>query len=356
MNLAAFLVLLAVTAAWALVPLLPAIRELLAPTDIDPLRMVGRDNADVSRFARHFRDYMLGNLQRLPPDAAIGDYFGRLPDGTHFVRVSRLATVLDRGAVPDGSHDRVVILEQDITLQGAERFRLEVWGRGHLTGGPGAEYRAILGEHSVQLGPASVVWRWIHAADHLTVGDGCALFGRTSSDTAIRLGRDVGFERLGAPKVLVGDRADVAPPAMPGELVPCEVPAEAAVRGDHHRIDGDLTLPPHSVWRGNLVVTGTLRIGRGAVVQGSVKAHGDLEVEAGGMITGSAVGRRDIRLGTSGWIRGPVIAEQGIQLGVGSTVGGGDPLTTVSGRTVVLEAGVAVSGHVLASEGGRTEP
>ncbi|MEK7381599.1 MAG: hypothetical protein AAB075_11355 [Gemmatimonadota bacterium] len=199
MNLLGFAALLGVTLAWTALPLIPALRELWAPSDVDPLRMVGRDNTDISRFARNFREYMQRNLERLPPDAAVGDYFGRLPDGTHFVRVSRLLGVLDRGAVPDGSHDRVVILEQDVELNGHERFRLELWARGNLRGGPGAEYRAILGEGTVSLAAESVVWRWVHSNGLLRVKDGCALFGRTSSDTSVWLGRDVGFERVAHP-------------------------------------------------------------------------------------------------------------------------------------------------------------
>lgn len=55
MSLLGALGLLLVTLAWAALPLLPAIRELLRPTDVEPLTMVGRDNADIGRFARHFR-------------------------------------------------------------------------------------------------------------------------------------------------------------------------------------------------------------------------------------------------------------------------------------------------------------
>ncbi len=355
MNLLGFAALLGVTLAWTALPLIPALRELWAPSDVDPLRMVGRDNTDISRFARNFREYMQRNLERLPPDAAVGDYFGRLPDGTHFVRVSRLLGVLDRGAVPDGSHDRVVILEQDVELNGHERFRLELWARGNLRGGPGAEYRAILGEGTVSLAAESVVWRWVHSNGLLRVKDGCALFGRTSSDTSVWLGRDVGFERVGAPWIVAGERAAPAAAEIPTDLIPFQPPAEAEVRGDHLRVEGDLTLPPRSVWHGNLVVTGTLRVGVGSVVRGSVKAHESVEIEAGGRVTGSVVSRRGVRTAESVWLHGPVIAEGEIILGPGSTVGSPEHPTTVSGESVVLALEAAVCGHLLAVRGGRTE-
>ena len=355
MNLLGFAALLGATVAWVALPLIPALRELLSPSDVDPLRMVGRDNADISRFARHFREYMKGNLERLPPDAGVGDYFGRLPDGTHFVRVSRLPNVLDRGAVPDGSHDRVVILEQAVELGGHERFRLEVWARSVLAGGPGAEYRAILGDGAVTLGTESVIWRWVHSTGLLRVRDGCALFGRSSSETGIRLGRDVGFERMGAPWIVAGERAAPPPPALPANLVPFEPPTGAAVRGDHLRVEGNLILPPGCVWDGNLVVTGSLRIGRGSVVRGSVKAHEGIELGAGGIVAGSLVCRNEILVGEGAWVHGPVIAEAEIVLGPGASVGSLEHPTTLSGHSVVLSPEAAVFGHILAAGGGRTE-
>lgn len=354
MNLPGFAALLGVTIVWVALPLLPALRELLSPSDVDPLRMVGRDNADISRFARHFREYMQGNLDRLPPDTGVGDYFGRLPDGTHFVRVSRLPNVLDRGAVPDGSHDRVVILEQPVDLAGHERFRLEVWARSVLNGGPGAEYRAILGEGPVRLGTESVVWRWVHTTGLLRAGDGCALFGRTSSETGIRLGRDVGFERIGAPWIVAGEREAPSPPIIPSDLVPFEPPPEASVRGDHLRVEGNLIMPPGCIWDGNLVVTGTLRIGKGSVVRGSVKAHEGIEVGAGGAVAGSVVGRLGVLVGDGAWVHGPLIAETEIVLGPDAWVGSAAHPTTVSGQSVVLHSGAAAFGHVLAAHGGRT--
>ena len=71
MNLLAFLVLMVLTAVWLVLPLVPALREFFRPTDIEPLTMVGRDNADIARFARNFREYLKGQLAQLQgePDA-----------------------------------------------------------------------------------------------------------------------------------------------------------------------------------------------------------------------------------------------------------------------------------------------
>jgi len=62
MNLFAFALLLAFAAVWLVLPLVPALREFFRPTDVEPLTMVGRDNADIARFARNFREYLQGQL------------------------------------------------------------------------------------------------------------------------------------------------------------------------------------------------------------------------------------------------------------------------------------------------------
>ncbi len=348
--------LVLLTMSWAALPLLPAIRELYNPTDVEPLRMVGRDNADISRFARGFREYIEASLRRLPPGAVRGDYFGRLPDGTHFVRVAQLPSVLAKGAVPDGSHDRVVVLEQAVTLTGDERFRLEVFARKDLTGGRGAEYRAILGDGDVKLGPQSVIWRWIHARGTVQVGDASALFGRTSSDTRISLGKDVGFERMGAPRIVVGDAPFPTSRVDHQDYTPFEAPESAEQHGDHLRIPADVEIGEGVVVEGHLVIAGKVHLGRGARVRGSLKAHGDVSLGPGAVVTGALVSGGSIVSGEGAWVKGPIIAEQQITLGPRVGVGHPDNQTTVSGRSVVLSPGAGVAGHIITIEGGHTTP
>jgi predicted acyltransferase (DUF342 family) len=354
MSVLLLVALVLFTMSWAMLPLLPAIRELYNPTDVEPLRMVGRDNADISRFARGFRDYIEASLRRLPPGTGGGDYFGRLPDGTHFVRVAQLPGVLMEGAVPDGSHDRVVVLEQPVTLPGDERFRLEVFARKDLTGGIGAEYRAILGDGDVRLGAQSVVWRWIHARGTVYAGDACALFGRTSSDTRISLGKDVGFERMGAPRIITGDEPFPTAPPDHAAYVQFTPPESAEQHGDHLRVAIDLEIGEGVVVEGHLVVAGRLHLGRGARVRGSIKAHGDVSLGPGAVVMGALVSGRSIVAGEGAWIKGPLIAEEQITLGPLVGVGDPDNQTTVSGRSVVLSRGAGVAGHIITSEGGHT--
>jgi cytoskeletal protein CcmA (bactofilin family) len=339
---------------WVALPLVPALREFFQPTDVEPLSMVSRDNADISRFARHFREYLDGHLARLPGEVA-PDGVLQLPDGAEVVRVSQPPDMMPVRSLPAGSGHRIVLLDGAAELDGGEMFRLEVRAMEEFAGGSGATYRALLGERSVSLGIRSRVMRWVHGVGALTVGDQSHLYGRSSSDQQIRLGRGVGFDRLGAPVIAVGSGAAAPMPSLPGQMLPFEVPEKKARRlGDILRVQGDLTIPAGTLVEGNLVVAGALRLEAATRVRGSVKAHGRIVLASGVVIEGSLVSREEIEIGDHGWIRGPVISEEALHVGPETTIGRLDLPSTASGRTVSLADGAAVCGQVVTQEGGQT--
>ena len=140
MNILAFSILLVFATAWIILPLVPALRELFRPTDVEPLTMVGRDNADIARFARNFRDYLQGQLAAL--DTAVdarGEQTGKLPDNTPFMHLARVPNEISRTTMPPGATGRLLVLDQSTVLDGGEQFRLEVWSREDFIGGPGGD-------------------------------------------------------------------------------------------------------------------------------------------------------------------------------------------------------------------------
>jgi hypothetical protein len=346
--------LVLVTLLWAALPLIPAIRELLRPTDVEPLAMSGRDNADIGRFARHFREWVAATM------AAPGD--GRL---LHLPARHELEPLR---ALPLSSRDQVVVLDHAAELDGGEAFNQELWARAEFAGGPGATYRAILGERSVSLGPRSHVLRWLHSVGVLTIGDESHLYGRTSSERAIRLGKLIGFDRLGAPVISVGAAEPRPMPPLPEGLTKLELgdPHDSRLTthdflrrarriGGQVRIDANTEVPAGFLIEGDLVVSGDLRLGPGTWVKGSVKAHGRLELAQGVVVDGSLVSRGDLTVGPGSWVRGPIISESALHLGTGVTVADPATPTTVSGRTAVLSSGVVVCGHVVTEAGGQTD-
>lgn len=347
-----FLGLLALALAWFLLPLLPALRELVRPTDVLPLKVVDRSSGYVAFFARNFRRYLERQVLGLPLEARAGDFFGHLPDGTPFLRVHQQSDAIAREA-REVLQNQLVVIDTPATLEGGETFLMELYARAPLTGGPGAVYRAVYAEQELVLGERSAVLRWAHANGRLTVGDHSTLHGRLSSDESICLGSGVELERVGAPVITVGEPTDL-PPDLPARLPLCPLPERASRIGNLVRIEGDFTVVEGTRIEGALVVAGELRLGVGAVVEGGVKAHGNLVMGAESQIRGAAVTRRALTLGPAAWIAGPAIAEERISVGRSALIGGPGIPATAAAPFIELASGATVYGQISAMGGART--
>ena len=347
-SLLAFLALLGVTLAWLALPLVPALRELFRPSDIAPLKVVDRSSGHVAYFARNFRQYL---ERALPPEAGVGDYAGKLLDGTEFVRVNLRPAALEEAA--QQTQGRIVVLDTPLTLPEGGTYLLEVYARAPLSAGSKSVFRALYAEGELVLGEGTQVLRWAHAVGKLHVGAHSVLRGRISSDAAVSLGGDVVFERIGAPVIAVGAEQD-PPPAPPAAPQNFRLPEGARRIGDHVRIEGDLEIPEGVLVGSNLVVAGRLRIGMGTIVDGSVTAHGELELADEAQVTGSAVSRTRLMVGQAAWIGGAAIAEGKIRLGRGAVVGSPARPATVAAPEIELTTGATVYGQISAMRGART--
>lgn len=342
-----FLVLLAVTLLWFLLPVVPAIGELVRPTDVLPLKVGDRSAGEVSFFARSFRQYF--EKQMVPLAAMPGGERPRdaLPDGT------KLLSLTAASEAGSGSEDRLVVVENQLALPGDETFLVELYARAPLTGGPRGVYRAVYAERELTLGESSRVLRWAHAVGRLSVGAHSTLHGRISSDQIVLLGGGVFFEVIGAPVIAVGTDHE-PPPEPPAPAKEFVLPEGAYAVGDHFRVEGDLNIPGGVRVAGSLVVAGSVTVGLGTIVEGSIKAHRDVELADEARVRGSVVARRRVMTGAAAWIGGPVIAEERIRLGRGAVVGGPSLPATVSAPEVELAQGATVYGQISAPKGGRT--
>src|ERR1043166_7526893 len=229
-DLLPMLALFAAAVAWFLLPLLPALRELLRPTDLAALKVVDRSSGYVAYFARNFRNYLEKQTALLPAEQQVGDFLGRLPDGTRLVRIHKAVTTLEREG-KDGPEKRLVVVDVPLRLEGGETFLMELYARAPLTGGPEAVYRAVYAEKDLTLGEGSTVLRWAHAGGRLAVGRDSVLRGRISSDTGVELGPGVVFERIGAPIISAGDHGLFEPPPPPPAPPPPPPPPPRPRRG-----------------------------------------------------------------------------------------------------------------------------
>jgi predicted acyltransferase (DUF342 family) len=347
--------LLTGAALWLLLPLVPALRELVWPTDADALTHVGHDAGDLAVFAEGFRRYLTQQLPTAEVESGSGTGTGALRDGTLFVRLDGVPQQLRELADARGAVRHVVVAEHATILPGGETFLNELHAQGAFRGGPDAVYRAVLAEQDAELGAGSRVLRWAHSERDLTVGDGSTLEGRASAAGAIRLGRGVAFARIRAARIVVGTAAvpePVAPPPVFESTM--KLTRDAQRYRGFVRVNGDLNVPEDGVLLGSLVVAGTLRLGARARIGGSVKVHGDCYAGAGSGIDGALVARGRVVLGESARANGPVIAEGALEMGENSTVGRADLPGSIVGATVLLKHGAQVFGAISAREGGIT--
>lgn len=356
MSIMIFLIFLAVTILWLLLPLIPALRELITPTDIAPLTVVSRESSDIAFFAKNFRHYLLPQVEEFDFTLLRDSEPAMLPDGTPFVRVQGSAQLPFQQHQSMDIVDCLVIAGDGTTLPDSMTLLREVYGVGSLRGGTDCAYRAILAERDLELGMRSVVLRWVHSVGGLDVQEGTILYGRASSDQALHLAPGVTFEWIAAPVISIVSAKEYATPKLEEKVQrsPLDLGDMIAMSDNTYRSDGDFTVAEKSLLTGHLVVTGGLVVGPGAHVRGNLKAHETVTLGDGCRIDGSIVARSTVVIGKNCIIGGPLISEQEIIVGHGSAIGTLEKPATVSAPRVSLHAGVTVSGMVVVNNEGKT--
>lgn len=340
---------LAGTIAWIALPLIPAVRELIAPRDAGPLDAVGSDSGDLTFFADSFQQFVrTGGYAEAQPDT-------ELPDGR------RVARLVADGTTAIDQRTGVVIAPPASTFPADSECPAELYGVGDLTVGASTTIRAAFSEGQLTLAPHVNVSRWVHGERALAVGDAVQLLGRATSRGAVALGRGVLFDRILAPYIVVG-QATVAPSSLSRDAWELQDSrpqfhlkrASAILASQHWLVDENLEIPEGHVFSGSLVVRGRLRIGANAEIRGSVKAHGLLTVGQGAVVTGTAAGRRDIRLMEDSRVYGPVISEGTVTLCERARVGLPTMPASVSADRIMLQDGAEVFGSLSARREGAT--
>ncbi|HWG59415.1 MAG TPA: polymer-forming cytoskeletal protein [Candidatus Acidoferrales bacterium] len=346
-------VLCAVTGVLLVLPMLPAILELRLKKDAAPLNVVQQYAGEIAHFAHGFRD----SVQRMAPlvanCAATGvNAHPTLKGGDACLVLGKNdATALSSPTGKEPTCALVVIAAADLTLPDRTAFLKEIYAAGKLTGGEECAYRAIYGEGDIVLGRASKLMRWVHAAGALHAEPDCDLYGRVSSDREIMLGAGCVFQRLHAPRIVIGT-------ADGGAAEACASPRLADVGGREKMdaleprrvIEGDFEVQPGEVVAGNVVARGKVRVGAGAILLGSLKSGKALVIESGVQARGSVISGDRMRIGEGCRIHGPVIAERGIEIAAGTRCGEVNALTSVCALKIRVEEGVTVFGTLWARE------
>lgn len=324
------------TGSLVLLPFAPAWREWRRPTDVAPLPIPHDGDQDPYFHARRLRERMAqlreqGSGAFLPID-----------------EVDPLDDTDARGDVP-------ILAARPVRTLGAVQTSRALYATDDLDLRGGAVLSQVLAEGRLDLGPRSRVTGWAHAGKELQMGENSVAAQRVSSEGVLRLARGCCFERVHAPEVRFGKPREGGPQPHTPTLAEGdfgELPG-AVRRGEKLvRVDGDCTLPPHTRFRGSLLVTGVLVIGEGTVVEGDVKARKGIQVGRGARVTGSVICENGLHVLQDACIEGPVVSETHLLVAAGARLGRPHTLTTVSASALIVEEGVVAHGTVWARRAG----
>jgi predicted acyltransferase (DUF342 family) len=357
MLLFVFFGLVVALAAW---PLFPAIREWRRPTDTAPLKVAQNSEVDVRHLANGFRDWVTRHLSEAVA-ACRGTGLvqqGEIDGVPYAVVPGAQQPFLAEAEAKRGRIDRILVGCESLRIPERLTVARELFVDGSLVGGRGAVFRAILAAGDVALGPESRTLRWLHADGTVILGEGSRGHGRVSAGAEIRLAPGCEFERLHAPRIVIGEPA---PAAQVGEAPELPVLGPGGIKGGvvvatnagRWLIRGNVEIPANVRVETNLVVTGKCRLSRGVVLAGSVKAHGDLVLEPQVRVTGGTVTERRLFVGRNCRLEGAVIAERTAEIGAGTIIGDPARPTTLSALDLVLAPGVVVHGTAWAHRRGR---
>ena len=331
------------------VPLIPAFNEVRRKTDAEPLNVIQRHAGDIRHFAQSFSEVMKELkpvLESCHRSGAVAR--GVLSGGSEYLVIGNSKRIPDLVKQGDGfACSSVVAFASDFVCPGSITFGQEIYAHRRFTAGSHNQYRAVLGDSDVSLGPTSTILRWAHSNQVLIAAQHCDLYGRISAGQLIRLGHGCTFLRVNAPRIEVG-----APPAINAGP---QISYGSAIDRHTRRIlhNGDFEIRAGEVVHGNIVARGKLILRAGSRVAGSVKSNKDMLLEHGVIVEGSVISAEQMVIGQNCALHGPVIAERKMTIQSGTNCGDADKPTTVSSPEIEIQEGVLIFGTLWARQSGR---
>jgi hypothetical protein len=346
-------ILVLVESALFLAPLLPAFGELRRKRDARPLEVIQKYSGDIAHFARGFRSYVAllqEPLRQCVETRTTGR--GRLKNGEEYVLLGDDRQAFANAVNVRGSTCRWLIAAGiDVTLPNDLNFAKEVYAAKSVVSGERNSFRAILCDQDIHLRQDGETMRWAHAGGQFRVDARCNLYGRASSDREIVLAKDCTFQRLHAPRIVLGSAC--CEKAESTVVAATEINCEPAALLGRRLIEGDVEVRPGERVGENIVARGRLHIGAGARMLGSVKGHKSVVLDGGVEVAGSVISSGELRLGPGCQIGGPVLAEHQIEIASGTVCGTPNLPTTVSSPLIEATEGTVFFGTMWARETGR---
>jgi predicted acyltransferase (DUF342 family) len=318
-------------------PFVPAFLEWRRPTDIASLPVSANYTSDIDHFARRLHADVSAKLGNGP--ATGYEDFEFLPDQPHAPDWQGAGKrLIARGSIIDSE---AILSKQPVYVQG------------DLEAGAGSAFSSVYATGDIRLGPEGEIHDWAHADGVLRVGRNGIALRRVSAGVAIDLGNETWFERLHAPSLYFGSRDAEGPDAYtgtPSDASYAELPNAVQQTPLLFLVRGNCALPPDSIFRGSLVVTGFLTIGMGTRVIGDIKAREGVSMGYGAEVHGAVTCEKRVYVFKQARAWGPLVSESDVLIGAGAVIGLPDAQTTVTANNIIVEDGVTVHGTVWARE------
>ncbi|WP_395057528.1 polymer-forming cytoskeletal protein [Polaromonas sp.] len=320
-------------------PFVPAFREWLRPTDLLALPISANYTSDIDHFARRLHADALAKLGDGPSTGY--EDFEFLPDHPD-------------AEVWKGAGKRL-IARRNIVSKDAIESKRPLYVQGDLQAGAKSAFSAVYATGDIGLGAGSEIHDWAHADGVLRVGGNAMALRRVSAGVAIALGNDTWFERLHAPSLYFGSNYGTGPApysGTPTDASYADLPDAVQQTPLLFLIRGNCALPPDSVFRGSLVVTGFLTIGMGTTVVGDIKAREGVSMGYGAEVHGAVTCEKRVYVFKQAKAWGPLVSESDVLIGAGAVIGLPNAQTTVSANNIIVEDGATIHGTVWAHEVG----
>ncbi|MES2509021.1 MAG: polymer-forming cytoskeletal protein [Pseudomonadota bacterium] len=319
-------------------PFMPALMEWWRPTDAGALPVSPVYTSDIDHFAR-----------RLDADAR-----ARLGTGpsTGFEDFDVVAGPV---AATDLRKARKRMIAPDIRSEEALHCGPPLYVRGSVHAGAGSTFSALYATGNIALDARSEVRDWGHADGVLVLSKNSVAMRRISAGAAIELGNETWFERVQAPVVHFGSGRGRAATAGARDQQPADyadLPDAVCQTPSLYIVRGNCNLPAGRIYRGSLVVTGFLVVGRGTTVVGDIKAREGISIARDAEVRGAVTSEKRIYMFNESLVSGPLVAEGDILIGANAVIGHTDAPTTISARNIIVEDGVVAHGAVWAHEVG----
>ena len=356
MNAAALLLLLVFTISWYVLALLPALREVALKTDARPLTVVSDHDGSATHFAKSSLAFISANFPGTFVKQRGARIEGLLENGNPYSMIPFDDDIieLEPGDFTGSSIDRVLMSYAPIRVPPRSAVLSTIYAAREVYGEPGSVYRALFSEGDIDIGPDSVVSRWIHSEGRIIAQENTSLFGRASAARGIRMMPGSKFERISAPRIEFGLPGSIRDP-ISSPLTPAAVQHLPEMVVPRAVVRDSIIIPPNSFVGHDIVSSGSIRIGRGSWIAGSVKAAEDVLIDGEARVDGSVVAERDIFIGAQCFVRGPIIAERSVLIEGPTAVGAPQLPTTITAPRVYCASGVVVFGSVWAREEGGIE-